>query len=318
MLMAMVDPKIVIACMALSSFAGLLAGWWWVLVKNWPRLDETLPGIELTRRQRLREISSIYKTLEPVIVPWAAKLESAPGGTALVMERIRRALDVMGKGFWTPGEWWAARRIEGIVIGLMIAIVPMIMQVNLPLCLIIGFMAGFGWPYLALSSEEKDAVRHKRKVVSQMVFGLDLMALMQEAGTSNFQECIQAVCNEMPNTELGREFARVDARISQGSTQRDALTEFDERMDDSDVQTLVLSVNTAEEKGSRLRDTLVNLAEQMRLRRIQWMERSAEEAKVHITWPAMCVMFGCLILVAGPVILLQISALDKPVPAATR
>ncbi len=74
-------------------------------------------------------------------------------------------------------------------------------------------------------------------------------------------------------------------------------------MDDADIFEIVFAINTAEERGTRLKETLSGLAEQMRHRRIQWLERAAEEAKVHITWPGLLVMVACLLIVAAPLLL---------------
>lgn len=302
-----IDRSLMMVCLTLSSLAGVLAGWWWVTVVYWPRKDESLPGIELTRRMRVRDASSLFKAMEPVILAWADKFEHTPGGTALLMSKIRGTLDIVGKGYWSPGEWWAVKYVEGIFMGAGAGLFPLILGAPLPLGLVVGLVIAFGWPQLALSSEVAEAGRHKSAVLFQLVYGLDLMALMMEAGAGSFQECLQAVVMEMPDSALAQEFARVDARMNQGSSQNEALTELDDRLMDADIQAMVLSVNTSEEKGSKLKETLGNLTEQMRQRRIQWLEKAAEEAKVHITWPAMCVMFACLILISGSVILVQVA-----------
>jgi len=225
-----------------------------------------------------------------VVLPFADKLEHTPGSTAQTMAKIRKTLDIVGLGFWSPGEWWAVKYVEGLFMGLAVGFFPLILGAPAVLGLVLGIGVLFGWPQLALASEVSKAEKHKRDVVYQLVYGLDLMSLMMEAGAGTFQECLQAVAMEVPESALGQEFSRVDARMDQGSTQQEALNELDERLLDPDIQSMVLSVNTSEEKGSKLKDTLGNLTEQMRQRRIQWLEKAAEEAKVHITWPAMCVM----------------------------
>jgi Flp pilus assembly protein TadB len=315
--LASIDQRMALVCLGLSSLAGVLAGWWWVTVMYWPRKDEALPGIELNRRKRVREASSLFNVLEPVVLPFADKLEHTPGSTAQTMAKIRKTLDIVGLGFWSPGEWWAVKYVEGLFMGLAVGFFPLILGAPAVLGLVLGIGVLFGWPQLALASEVSKAEKHKRDVVYQLVYGLDLMSLMMEAGAGTFQECLQAVAMEVPESALGQEFSRVDARMDQGSTQQEALNELDERLLDPDIQSMVLSVNTSEEKGSKLKDTLGNLTEQMRQRRIQWLEKAAEEAKVHITWPAMCVMFACLILIAGSVILVQVAPTGKlPTTAA--
>jgi hypothetical protein len=95
--------------------------------------------------------------------------------------------------------------------------------------------------------------------------------------------------------------------IDQGVSQTEALRGLGQRLggriDDADVYEMVFAINTAEERGTRLKETLTDLAEQMRHRRIQWLERAAEEAKVHITWPGLLVMVACMLIVAAPLVL---------------
>jgi pilus assembly protein TadC len=75
------------------------------------------------------------------------------------------------------------------------------------------------------------------------------------------------------------------------------------RLDDVDVNELVFCINTADESTGKLKDALRDLAEQMRTRRVQWLERAAEEAKVQITWPGFLIMLACLLIVAAPLLL---------------
>lgn len=74
------------------------------------------------------------------------------------------------------------------------------------------------------------------------------------------------------------------------------------RLGDADVAEVTLAMATSETRGLPLRESLRAVAARLRTRRVQWLEKASEEAKVHITWPAMVVMVACLLIVIAPVV----------------
>ena len=287
----------------LTALTAFTAAWWWLALRAWPRGDDRQTAIEQRRRQQVRNDSVMFRTFEPLVLPWARRLADDPGGAHSRLARVSRCLLVQGSEHWEAAEWWMVRKVEAVWVGLLMGLALFVGGCGLQASLLAGVGAMCYFPAFALATEEKKAALYRRKVVVKLPFALDLMALMQEAGAGTFQECIRTIRMELPDTPIGREFALLDARISQGTSQTETMNELARRMDDNDIENMVLAVNTAEEKGSRLRDVLRNLAEQMRLRKIQWLEKSAEQAKVHITWPALSVVVGCMILVTGLVVL---------------
>ena len=83
------------------------------------------------------------------------------------------------------------------------------------------------------------------------------------------------------------------------------------RSTDPDVKEVVQAITTAEERGIALKDALRGLADRMRQRKVQWMEKSAEQAKVKITGPAMVTMVACLLIVVAPMLLLGLVTATK-------
>ena len=286
-----------------SALAGMSGGIWWLALRDAPREAFGTPEMETRRRLKMRKESASFKMLEPLVMPQAEALEQEPGETMPLLGRIGKVLPILGKEHWRATEWLALRRMEAIAAGLLAGLVLGYGGLGYLAGLISGFFVWLKFPEMALRTEEKKAALHRQRVVSRLPFALDLMALMQEAGVGTFQQCIRTVRDEISDTPLGSELALMDARISQGTSQSETMRELAKRMDDNDIENLVLAVNTAEEKGARLKDTLRNLAEQMRLRKVQWMEKSAEQARVHITWPALSVVVGCMVLIVGLVVL---------------
>lgn len=296
-----------------SALAGVSGGIWWLALRDAPREAFGTPEMETRRRLKMRRESASFAMLEPLVMLQAEALELDPGTSSPLLGRINKALITLGKEHWHATEWLVLRRKEAVLMGLMAGLVLGFGGFGSLGGLITGVLIWLKFPEMALRTEEKKAALHRQRVVTRLPFALDLMALMQEAGVGTFQQCIRTVRDEMPDTPLGTELALMDARISQGTSQSETMRELAKRMDDNDIENLVLAVNTAEEKGTRLKDTLRNLAEQMRLRKVQWMEKSAEQARVHITWPAMCVVVGCMILMVGLVVL---NAVMPPPPAS--
>jgi pilus assembly protein TadC len=125
---------------------------------------------------------------------------------------------------------------------------------------------------------------------------------MMESGAL-FNACIQTVVQESGKHPIAEELSSVLSSLRQGIPRATALKEFSTRLDDDDVQEVVFAVNTSEELGTPLDKTLRTMADRMRQRRMQELERRAETAKVHITWPAMLIMVACLMVVAAPLML---------------
>jgi Flp pilus assembly protein TadB len=210
---------------------------------------------------------------------------------------------------WQASEYLVLKTLEAV---------PMVAAAAVLLSLLFGLMPAFviggmmllGLPVLNRRRLVDRARRYRISVRNRLPFVVDLMALMLEAGAI-FRECLEKAASENQGDAVGEEFGRVCRAIDQGVPQVEALRGLGRRIDDSDVYEMVFAVNTAEERGTRLKETLSDLAEQMRHRRIQWLEKAAEEAKIHITWPGLLVMVACLIIVAAPLILSVFSAAGR-------
>jgi tight adherence protein C len=169
-----------------------------------------------------------------------------------------------------------------------------------------GLVLGVGFYVLALGLVVRGTARQARqrceRLRQRLPAAVDLMALMLEAGAGTLGECLEKAATENADHPLGEEFRRVLVQVDQGTAQVDALRQMGRRLNDGDVDQLVFALTTAEERGIPLRASLRNLATQMRLRQIQWQEKAAEEARVHITWPGLIVMAACLLIIAAPII----------------
>jgi len=91
--------------------------------------------------------------------------------------------------------------------------------------------------------------------------------------------------------------------IEHGSPAAEVLADASRRLADPDVAEVTLAIATSESRGLPLKESLRAVAARLRTRRVQWLEKASEQAKVHITWPAMVVMLACLLIVVAPMVI---------------
>jgi Flp pilus assembly protein TadB len=265
-----------------------------------PRKDLSHDNLlEHQRRTLLRLRSRSYHRLEPLVDRLEPFIRSR---LANRLPELQRDLDLIEpQAAWLASEYLVLKTLETL---------PFLLAGAAFLTLLFGFLPALTLagiillvlPVLFRRQVRDRARRYRIGVRNRLPFVVDLMALMLESGAI-FRECLETAAEESRTEAVGEELSRVCRAIDQGIPQTEALRGLSRRIDDPDVYEMVFAINTAEERGTRLKETLSDLAEQMRHRRIQWLERAAEEAKVHITWPGLLVMVACLIIVAAPLIL---------------
>ncbi|MFM8272241.1 MAG: type II secretion system F family protein [Gemmata sp.] len=294
-------PLSLLFAMTLTGCAAAVAAYFLTSLSG--SVDD-LPGAEGVRLRTLRESSPTFRVFEPTVRALArfyARRSSAR------LAKVTHQLEVLGTPHWKAEELAAAKQVEAALIGAGAAFAAGALF-GLKAGLVLGGFIAIVFPYLLLNSIKAKAEEHIRLVRSRLPYAMDLMALMLEAGAGTLQECIGRAGQEHAGQPLGEEFRRVLTGVEKGVKATDMLKALDRRLADADVKDLVLTVNTAEERGIALKDALRGLSDRMRQRRVQRMEKSAEEAKVKITGPAMVTMFGCLLIVVAPIVL---TALNK-------
>jgi pilus assembly protein TadC len=273
-----------------------------------PRKDLSRDNLlEHQRRTILRQRSRFYRWLEPLVDRLDPLAHSLWGGR---LPQLGRNLELAEPQTpWKASEYLIVRTIEAVPIALAISVVFLIAFGPLAALAVI-LAAMLALPVVAWRRAADRAWRYRIAVRNRLAFVVDLMALMLESGAI-FRECLATAAAENEGDPVGEEFSRVCRAIDQGVPQTEAMRNLGQRIDDADVYEMVFAINTAEERGTHLKQTLSDLAEQMRHRRIQWLERAAEEAKIHITWPGLLVMVACLLIVAAPLLLSGWSAVGR-------
>jgi pilus assembly protein TadC len=282
-----------LAASALFGFAAAALGW--SIVSSRSR-GASHSGAE--RREALKKKEPVVRLVEP----WFDALTdfNAKHFKSSAIER-QRQLDLVYPGVWTSAEYLAAAQLQGLAVALGVVFLGAFAG-EVGGFAMFGLTVGGMFPFIKMNNLKKQAAKRKSQVRSRLPFVLDLTALMMESGAL-FTACIQTVVQETGKHPIAEELGRMLASLRQGIPRAAALKEFSTRLDDADVDEVVFAVNTSEELGTPLDKTLRTMADRMRQRRMQELERKAETAKVHITWPAMLVMVACLLVVAAPLML---------------
>lgn len=258
--------------------------------------DRSLPDREQRRRDDLRRRSFVYRylgglvgRLGPVYRCYGSKLRDG----------LTAHLEVLNEGEWRADEYLPARHI-GLIPASIGAGLLSAAHSGLAAGLAMGLGLFFFAPVLVAREVRNRAVRRVREIRSRLPYTLDLMALVLEAGGGTLYDCLRLGAEENAGHPLGEEYRRVVGAIEKGVAPADALAEMTRRLADPDVAEVNLAVATSEARGLPLREALQMIGARVRTRQVQWLERAAEEAKVHITWPAMVVMVACLVIVIAP------------------
>lgn len=143
----------------------------------------------------------------------------------------------------------------------------------------------------------------QRSIQRSLPFVLDLLTLSVEAGL-DFMNAMQRIVERRKMDPLGEEFVRVLREIQLGKTRRVALRDMAERVDQSEIRTVVNALVQADELGVGIAQILRILSDQMRQRRFERAEKLANEAPVKMLFPLVAFIFPAVFLVLlGPIIL---------------
>jgi tight adherence protein C len=247
------------------------------------------------RRAKLRKRSVVYRLFEPT-VSGLTRLLADPSGRRFA--RLDQAMRVLDLRPWRGDEFTAVKVIEAVPVVALATYAGHALD-GPETAVLIAVLGMFGFPYVFVLDVIAKADLYVARVRGRLPFTLDLMALMLEAGAGTLQQCLQRAAAENVGHPIGTDLRRVLTAVDQGVAPREAFGEWADRLGDPDVRELVTALTTAEDRGIPLRDALRTQADRVRMRQTQWLEKSAEQAKVHITWPGMVVMIGCLIIVGS-------------------
>lgn len=159
---------------------------------------------------------------------------------------------------------------------------------------------GFAFPNLYASDQKK---KRNHSIQADLPFFIDLLALTTEAGM-DFMGAIQRITEKAPESVLGDELQEMLAEIRVGSSRKEALRNLADRVDLSEVMSLVAVVIDADAAGIAIHKVLKDQAEQMRLERFVRAEKAGAKASQSMMIPMVLFIVPAVFLtVLGPVAL---------------
>ena len=162
---------------------------------------------------------------------------------------------------------------------------------------------GILWLHLYTDLWLKHAIKRRHHMIQKALpFVLDLLTLSVEAGM-DFMTALQRNIQRRHVDALGEELIRVIREIQLGKTRAQALADLSERVNLSDLRSVVNSLIQADELGVSIGSILRIQADQMRQRRFERAEKLANEAPVKMLFPLMVFIFPAVFLILlGPII----------------
>jgi tight adherence protein C len=231
-----------------------------------------------------------------LLPPWARRLalRLSPAG---VSASLQRRLDVAGN---EPG-WTADRVLAMKGIGLLVgaALAGLVGLHHLSLAIVyatVGGLAGFFLPDVLLYNK---GIKRQARIVSALPDAIDMLTVCVEAGLG-FDGALAQVARNTRGP-LAEEFARALQEMQIGLSRTQALRGMVARTTVPELRSFVSSLIQAGELGIPVARVLREQAVEMRIRRRQRAEESAQKVPVKIMFPLITCLFpALLVMIIGP------------------
>jgi tight adherence protein C len=269
----------------------------------WRRAQDRLAmWVGRSAEHRARQIArDARRSRTPTLSPttqffgrWGAKLVSSAQG-----DKLRRSLVLAGRPtnqHYT--RFVATKATIGFVLFLagfflLLPLAPFMTTVLVATTLgAVGFIVPGLWLARAIKTRQY-------KMKRELPDSLDLITIGVSAGLA-FDGAVAEVVDKWDN-DLSQEFGQMLGELRMGMGRKQALLNLTDRTQVDEIQIMVSQLIQADELGMSLTDTLLTLADQMRLRRRQRAEELAHKAAVKMLIPLVFLIFPALfIVILGP------------------
>lgn len=198
-------------------------------------------------------------------------------------------------------EFIGMQILWGVLFPLFLLFINFALALDLSPIVIVGLGGlGFAFPNMYASDEKK---KRNKSIQTDLPFFIDILALTTEAGM-DFIGAIQRIVEKAPDSVLADELKETLAEIRVGSSRQDALRNLSDRIDLSEVMSVVAVVVDADKTGVPIHQVLKDQAEQMRLERFVRAEKAGAKASQSMMLPMVgLIVPAVFIVVLGPVAL---------------
>jgi len=213
--------------------------------------------------------------------------------------RLRRKLDLAGN----PAGWDTDRvlafKMLGLLVGAAVGFIVPLLFGNVAWALVFGIglaVFGFFLPNILLYQRAYD---RSQTIQRELPDALDLLVISVESGLG-FDAALAQVAR---NTQgpLAEEFFRVLQEMQLGTGRSDAMRALADRTDVTDLRGFVTAMVQADAFGIPIANVLRIQAREMRIRRSQRAEETAQKVPVKMLFPLIfCILPALFIVILGP------------------
>ena len=262
-------------------------------------------------RRQERRLPVFYRLLLP-FAPNVAGWVRRPGFARVRADLDRRLVSAGFEGVLSGAELLSLRLLMPLVAGPVLILLLHLGASRIPGALGAGLMQRIWmfdlllvlWLFMAPAFWLSRALRIRHKDMEMALpFVLDLLTLSVEAGL-DFMTAIKRIIDRRRIDALAEELIRMFREVQLGKTRREALRDMAERVNQSDLRSVVNSLVQADELGVSIGAILRIQSDQMRTRRFLNAEKIANEAPVKMLGPLFLFIFPAVFLVLfGPIVL---------------
>lgn len=214
------------------------------------------------------------------------------------MDTLKRQLYIAGYPMGVGPREFFGFRIAFMFIGLLLGWVMLrrgLTTLNMLLALVVViwcFLFPVVWLRMMMTSRQE-------KMRKGLPDALDMLSVCADAGLG-FDQSLQRV-SEHWTTPIGLELGRVVAEMEMGSSRRESLRNFADRLDVSEISSFVSVILQSEQLGMSIADTLHAQAEQMRVERRFRAQEKARIMPLKMLIPLAFMIFPAIIaVILGP------------------
>jgi tight adherence protein C len=256
--------------------------------------SQTLADLELER-------SFTDRIVKPAISRLARRLAAmAPQAT---MVRTRRQLELAGNpGGLRAVDFIGLRILSGIGTSVVVFLLSQALGMGAGPGLLFGLLLGtLGYMLPVMWVGARIGAR-KAEIMRALPDALDLLTISVEAGLG-FDAALAKVVEKWDNA-LTYEFGRVLAEVRVGKLRREALRDMAERVEVPEVKSFVAAIIQADQLGASIGRILHVQAAQMRMKRRQRAEETAQKAPIKMLIPLVFLIMPALFIVLlGPAVI---------------
>jgi tight adherence protein C len=213
--------------------------------------------------------------------------------------RLRRKLDLAGNPPGWDSDRILAFKMLGLLIGGAVGVVVPLLLGNVAWAIVFGIgLAAFGFflPNIVLYQKAYD---RSQTIQRDLPDALDLLVISVESGLG-FDAALAQVARNTSGP-LADEFFRVLQEMQLGTGRSDSMRALADRTDVVDLRGFVTAMVQADAFGIPIANVLRIQAREMRIRRSQRAEESAQKVPVKILFPLIfCILPSLFIVILGP------------------